>query len=421
MPQGAAAGTGYNVLAPAGGQPLTGTPWAGSPKDPVPAGKRIYFIWTGDPDADNDGWVLMYDDGTPNWKDYSVTTPHPQVVPDLIAGHTVYGFRRNFELTVNAGLAEDDHVVFLHKLSTSNYIAHIEIRDKDGTGANYEFTLNSSDRDSGILSPNTVDSHNSHIKRIWTGWTSALGRVIGVTIEAAAAGKTYEISIESKNIDLALIKVGSGVKDTSVSTLQSGFDASKDYPGEDLANFLKAQSGDAAALLPKGLTLGQDANGRTLQTGDGKITSMTGYWRLPAYHAGQETAFIKFVKADGTPLQNGDPSHCYGSDSYKDHTSQAIKSIKDVQNFSELVPSGAGFVSTSGTNAGVGTDFKFDLEVDRRSPAKTRVYYRCWYQDTGQHAHYFWYLFEVEKAKEPTKFYFSGWKNNQAVWEVYKN
>ena len=372
----------------------------------------FWIIYSGDPDADNGGYILYVpnDDG-PMPFDWTINTPHPQSQADTITPNVVWGTRRNFVYKVPAGAADGDIFVALEGMSVSNYIAHLVILDKATDGANYEFTINSSASDATVMSPTTVDPHNSHITRVHAGWTAARGRFIAFEVKSSAAGKSYQISIESQSLDLSSVKTGTG-KETST---QTSFKSDEKYPSNDFVNFVKAASGDAAATLPPGLNLGDNARNRTLGAGDGKVTKMSGYFSVTtqASTPGDDVPQIRFLR-NNNPLPLAQVQNMY---------TQSIRGtdIHVSSNKADWFKGSPGFMYVTYGAIFYGRTGRFDMEIDRRNPNTDRVFLQTWYQshDSLKNS-YTWITFQTPKAYGPNEFYFTGYQSSNTVWEVYK-
>ena len=392
----------------------------------IPANTAFNIVWSGDPDADNNGWIIVQDPAT-TW---TINTPHGQKQPDIITPTIIWGTRRNFTIgigAVNAG----DKVILLKNLPTSNYVAHIYIADRTvDTGANYECTLNSSNADAGILSPTTVDAHNSKFVRIHVGWTSALGRYVTAEVTASAPGRTYFISIESQSADLSGVQVGNGAETAPGS--QTSFKADENYPGAALSNFLKAASGDASAQVPNNEPLGADFSGKTLMLNPGTINRQTGYFIMTgkggggsSYNANTQRSTIRLCRG-GT-----DDAHALNRADVKYFASQYTTTDKAGKATQAQMFQGTkeGFFSTniSPDMTGANSFYKgpknnvpawFSIEIDARFK-DVKILIETRYLGSNDEPYYCWTYFLVDAAKAPDRYYFSYFNDNVSTWEVY--
>lgn len=405
-PAGTPTGKGYYYSAAHAftGGSFSGTTTAGA----------FYLVWSGDPDADNDGWLLVNeaDFAAGNTFRWSNNTPHPQKAPDTIAASIQYGFERNLKVAIPAGLADGDTVRLVSHILNLTALIHVEVRDTASSGSIYSFDMKLIGTGNASLVPTAVYPDNNHFLALSSTWIDSTNSfVLDAKVKASASGANYVIQMTSQDLDLNVLQA-EGVKiATPPATYHSVIKADSKYPSDDLNNFLKAASGDAAALLPPGLTLGANATNHTLQAGAGKMTTISGYWKITALVAGLNSAFIKF-KRGSTPIPTADFKDVDGMDI------SAKGDGIDVVTATDLIPSGAGYLITNLTDIRKDRWARFHVDIDNRSPNMSRIFYQCWY--TGTTARYFWYRATFASATAPDNFYFSEWNNNHATWEIYK-
>jgi len=208
-----------------------------------PAG--TYLIgFSGDPDADNGGWFIVLDTvgSQSNW---TVNTPHPQSVPDTITPKIVWGFKRKFNITIGASVADNTEIKLLEGIPEANAATHIEIRRTDANGSTYEFDVLTVISGQANLSPIAVKAQDSKFKKILVNWEAGRHFEIGAIVNANAHGTSYQITVTTYDYDISLVTVGNGVATMGGTT--DSFKADTNYPGVALGNFLKAQAGDASA------------------------------------------------------------------------------------------------------------------------------------------------------------------------------
>ena len=372
--------------------------------------RNYLVVWTGDQLADNGGWAIL-DDVAPY--DWTLTTPQPRPQPDTISGTVNWGFVRRFTATMPNNVNANDIMSLVINVPEDSGIFNIRIIGAGGADSAYQFLVASAASSSFIVSPVLAYAKNNQVKAVGMLAVSGKGHICLQANTTAIRGKTFEVIVESHSEDLAAL-TAHVARETQGWGKSSYFDGLIDYPGEALTEALKAISGDVMATLPGNLQPGQDANGTTISAQDGKVTNFSGYWKLPTYVAGAETAFIRLMKGNN-PVADSHASNIKGQD-IQPSSGNNFNSINQIR-----TGGSPGFMKTSGTNAAAGQWHRFEVSVDRRAPSRTTYFFQCWYKASNDIAHYFWYQLEFAAANAPDRFYFSGYTVNLANWEVYKD
>jgi len=256
MPVMASSNSGLSHDSGPSGLSLTGTPWAGTAHDPIPPNTDIWFVWSGDSDADYSGWALLVDDGSAGWQDWSLTTPNPQSVPDVITAHTSYGFARNFDITL--GNTADVWEVLLENITEDTQIMRIEMRDEAPNGPVYEFELLINATEHKIV-PIAGVVQGTHISEIGIKRRAANNLILIVKTTAGIANPTYKVTVESRDGHLDSITPGPS---TATAPTAATFNASKDYPDSaKLEAELIAASASADIQVPQLFTRSSIAKG----------------------------------------------------------------------------------------------------------------------------------------------------------------
>ena len=168
------------------------------------------------------------------------------------------------------------------------------------------------------------------------------------------------------------------------------------------------------------LVLGSNAHNTNIVANPGLVTKIEGYWSLPRYVQGYETAWIRYMKGD-THLTQGDIENFCGLDIQSDGGTERWMRGNEFIAERDLMSSDDGFIKTSSTNAQNNNVWhRFELTVDRRDPNITFYFYQTWYQATNNKPRYFWYKFTTAGSRSADKFYFSEYSANPANWRVYK-
>jgi hypothetical protein len=250
----------------------------------IPANRTAYFVSSGDPDADNRGWVMLVDDGSPTWRNWSVNTPHPQNTVDTISSTVVWGNSRRYTITFDAGAAKDSFRTILKDIPNTNQAFKISIRDKAADGSVYVLEFASSKDVVPRVGASAIKSNNPHIAQF-----GALQGLLVAKLGDGAANASYDITISTEIGDVGNVKVGNGTEGADYGTTASKQKADEDYPNASLDLILK---GDA----PRGTVL----------------VTTTGYeQRLVApFPAG--TAPTKYIRATGFVIPNDNARISFG-------------------------------------------------------------------------------------------------------------
>ena len=375
----------------------------------IPAARNIVLVYSGDPDSDNSGWIFHLGEASAT---LTTNTPHPQTVPDTITAKTVYGFERNLYVTMPAGLVDDEWVRFVKELPNVNSLTHLEIKDTAGSGSIYAIDMKLVASGAGTLVPIAVYPDNSHFKKISVTWTNQDRFVIDVQVKAGASGANYVVQMTTRDFDLAQVQAG-GTK-APPDTYHSTIKADEKYPGDELANFLKAQSGDAAATVPAGKLPGDSLNGRTISLSVTKVYKYTGTFFNPNNNY---TPLLRFNNAGGHPnfADTAQVQQIVGLKSLSDNKvavwPQAEIDSGGGDQFCKVTPSGV-----KGNTYGT-----FELTIDTRNPnfalVKSKVMYTA---PNGVHVVAEWAV-RILPAHIPTGFYYSHYNHDGVCeWFVFE-
>ena len=200
-------------------------------------GHTLYMIWSGDKDASNGGWALVDRDPAqdpPPALPWSVTTPHPQAVPDTVAGTVLWGQTRIGKVSIPAGTAKGTKVTILYNIPPDESFSTINIEDADGGGALYSFEVLTSAGADPQISPTSILARNSKIKEVYVKNLDATDNVAIVVVlnENLPRILNLDIVISSRDYDLGQIvfNQNTGTKAPASLTNASFFDAQRNYP-----------------------------------------------------------------------------------------------------------------------------------------------------------------------------------------------
>jgi hypothetical protein len=380
----------------------------------TPGNKLV--VWTGDPDADNRGWVIIADTAPKQW---SVNTPHPQKSPDTVRATVKRGYEVRFELTMDAAIAEDDEVVLLENFPDHNSTYTIEIIDKDDAGALYEFMIAIDRKSPAGLSQIITMSYGSQFKEIKAGYTGGTHDwAIVAKTTADAHGRSYRLIVKSDNSPLDLIIVGDGVRKVTWdrwSSYGNSFNATKDYPGHELQDFLDAKSGDSqAAQLDTAQPAGANMQGRQVALTGNKLYKVSGVWKN---ETNAREAFITIRNAANERMTEAN-CHVVGFDRY-----QMGGTGYNQTGTLDLTPGPTpGFWRSSYGAPAQNTWHPFWLTLDLRDPDIQQMRYVCRFKGKDSKLYYYeaWAVWEVSTFKA-ANYYFSRYDADTIHWKVYND
>jgi hypothetical protein len=372
------------------------------------------IVWTGDPDADHGGWVMIPDTAPLTW---SVNTPHAQKTPDTVRATVARGYEVRFDITVDAGMADGKSVIFFKGIKTEPAVYEVTVIDTEASGAVYRSLITVVYDNPPSLSPETIIKHNSHFKTLEVGWMGAPDNyAFSGNILPSAKGKSYRVILSSDNHDLEGITGGNGTETVTAwadAKYVDKIDAQKDYPGDELENFLKAKSGDAQAsqLLPNRAVGSSMTNSLVYLTG-GKLYRVSGYWKNPTT---AREAFITIRKAGDVRITTDDCLY-YGFDRWQMHGTGYNQT-----GAWGLNPSATpGFFPTSygGAKKDIWNQFWFDLDL--RDPDIQKAHYKGYFRgtDDSTYAGEWWLVWDA-KTHDAKNFYFSAYDADSVEWKVY--
>lgn len=378
------------------------------------AGRDYYIVYSGDPAAQGNGWMIL-DATVAGWETWALPTPNPQPVASVVTPTIDWGTAREFGVTIGATAAEDDNIILLWDLPVlSNYVSEVTIYDAAPDGANYRFLISTSQSDAVILTPISVDAHNSHIKRINVSYDATYRGNISVTLDAGAAGTTYALIIESYQMPLASLKAGDGTQKETVST--TSFNAAVDYPGTDLTRSLRAASGDGEASLPLAtMKLGDNATGLNIPLTDGRIYRFRGY----CFHTGGFVPRLYFEDSTG-PIADA----AFHGDYYGQATANGAQA-NDAGKWTDwpwasIQSLGTGYMPCSPAQMMDGTTMHAEVSVDLRDPDRAFISMESY----GYRKSDSWRLYSVWKCyitnpNRPTLMRFTAADTVNTQWRVY--
>jgi len=351
------------------------------------AGKVLTTGWylvgfSGDKDADNNGWFIVPDvaGNTANW---TINTPHPQSVPDTVTARIVYGFKRTFQITIGASVADDTELQLLGGIPEVDGVTHIEIRRTDANGSTYEFDLLTVVAGSANLSPIAVKNQDSHFKKILCNWETGKHFEVGAIVDANAHGNTYEIDVTSYDYDLALVFAGDGV--ATMGGITDNFRADQNYPNEDLLRLLKAASGDPAAsgVIP-GYLPSSNLNNVTLPFGTGRVYRYQG--RLVSPATSTSDTIFGFFDSTNTRIKYSEMLNVTGR--WIKYTGTTITSGMIGPQTNAYGDNWVNF----GGSIPIGTTAFVSIEIDKRDSNITLVKFEATYGDATYYADIKWQL-----------------------------
>jgi len=200
-------------------------------------GHRLYLIWSGDPDASNGGWALVDRDSAqdpPPALNWSVTTPHPQAVPDTVQGNVLWGQTRIGKVSIPTNTAKDTKVTLVYNIPSDESFSTFNIEDADGGGALYAFEVLTSAGATPQISPTSVLSRNSFIKEFYVKWLDATDQVAIVAVLSKTLTKplNLDIVVSSRDYNLGILAFNANIAQhvPSALTNASFFDAQRNYP-----------------------------------------------------------------------------------------------------------------------------------------------------------------------------------------------
>jgi hypothetical protein len=200
-------------------------------------GHRLYLIWSGDPDASNGGWALVDRDAAqdpPPALAWSVTTPHPQSVPDTVQGNVLWGQSRIGKVSIPTGTLKDTKLTLVYNIPSDESFTTFNIEDADGGGALYAFEVLTSAGAVPQISPTSVLARNSFIKEIYVKNLDATDNVAIVVVLSKTLTKALNLEIvaSSRDYNLGLLVFNNPVTGHVPAQLTNAsfFDAQRNYP-----------------------------------------------------------------------------------------------------------------------------------------------------------------------------------------------
>ncbi len=230
----------------------TGHTFAGGAFNGQVAAGPFYLVYSGDPDADNDGWVLVERGAntTGPWP-WTTNTPHAQKSPDVIAVVTNYGTVRRFTQTI--GGADGETVVLVKGFPSTNSLFSFEIRDTGANGSIYTGQVSLSSSTAKVdMTPNVVRVDVNSFAQVVMGYNATDGYYLGVVINAAAIGRTFDVLIDSQDFDLGLLSYDGSVNPAS-EALKS-FSAQADFKPASATRIMYYSNGSANNTYDYGST-----------------------------------------------------------------------------------------------------------------------------------------------------------------------
>ena len=165
------------------------------------------FGYSGDPDAQNSGWIAAQDAaGIVNW---TLTTPHPQAVPDTITPTVVWGTRRNFNIQFGASAVEDAKIILLTGIPRRSAVTHFELRELTSNASVFEFDVVSSATEPAKIIALAVQSKGSHIKAVQAR-QDATNVWIDVVAGPGLANERFTLEVQTNDYDIGRLSPGTG-------------------------------------------------------------------------------------------------------------------------------------------------------------------------------------------------------------------
>ena len=372
----------------------------------IPA-SRHYVVWTGDADADNGGWVIIFQASPYNW---STNTPHAQTMPDTITATVNWGYRRNYSIQLHG--AEDDVRTILHNFPDVNGVYKITIVDQDTHGSTYEFEVSNSLGTDGLVTPIIVLSSNNHLKKIMWGKVTGHDMVVSVKLGAGADLKRYDIVVTSETNSVAPIQVADG--HLAESKDDSSFSAVENYPGPELTNFLKAQSGDASATVPNHLNPGDSLTAQTIFVSIDKIFRYSG--RASSHDSSKDFSplFMIIDIHDQTVRLSPSSGHV-------DVLSGILTQEGSTPTrHTDLHSNSGGYVDLFPGEVKRGTSAAFQLSFDQRNPHGSIVRIHTSYLNSSNKYVDLEYVAMVKPANKPDRFFYTQHSGADVQWEVFE-
>jgi hypothetical protein len=201
----------------------------------IPAGGRLYIISSGDKDADNGGWIpVVAAAGATTAQTGTINTPHPQAVPDTVAGTVLWGQTRIGRVTIPAGTARNAKVTLVYNIPSDESFSTFNVEDADGGGALYSFEVLTSAGATPQISATSVLARNSKIKEFYVKWLDATDNVAVVVVldQALTNPLNLDIVVSSRDYNLGslVFNNATAAKVPASLTDASFFDGQRNYP-----------------------------------------------------------------------------------------------------------------------------------------------------------------------------------------------
>jgi hypothetical protein len=373
-------------------------------------------MWTGDAAADHGGWVTFADTAQTDWT-LGTATPRPQA--DTVTGVVEWGNVRNFRVVIPNTVNVDDKISLVRGFVEAAGVYRIEIAEEGTDGNTYEFDVASAASSNFHVSPTIAYVKNQNIKTVVMLAPGPVGLLTFVVKNTALRGRAFAVRVTAAPDKLAPLTLHTVTNNSASVEAISSFRGDEDYPGADLTQQLKAMSGDAQATLPPGINIGQSASGQEFPIQKGVVTRLEGYWKLPAYVPGSETAFVVPRYGNKTLYAEGDIRNLTGMamTAAGGYNKIGGGSANGHWLFEE---GGPGFWRATFTNSASGKWFSTKVLIDMRDPALCFIKVESTYEYSNSTPATMWYQVEIDPAKPPTTIYFSGYTHNMAEWRVYK-